>query len=434
MSGFMLVSSRTKKQAAVLALAVCLSLILGCENEFMKKAAEALSPNQPVKGFNLEWNTDVVYIDPLSGTLAGTISGLWDNAGKQVWFSKDIAYEREWDVPKPAKELAYEQSADGFPPGYITAGSITALLSAGTPPHTTDGDKIEMILSGSAAIIDTTAFDPTPYQNGGVTYSFILYPNAFYGPDRNNVISEKLEHSFRLELPTKTSYSARVKIEKAEYGSISVSWAEGSAYENAQDAWDGMKAIAGSYAAASALQAVQDWDPGNWAWTDGTGYSGVVVGVPGTDPPEALAAVSWNNQPDTSKSYAVYDKYAITLSPYYYTDEAATGPVQAVVSMPIEFTSDVGNTVSAIKIVEKAGSFSIEYTEGAKTAIEGVIATCAVTGTSINVTTWSPPYPDPEEGPMAPTTYKLTVEVGPGGDSSLTDTLEVTAVISPAVQ
>jgi hypothetical protein len=233
-----------------------------------------------------------------------------------------------------------------------------------------------------------------------------------------------------VELPTKNLYSSKVKIEKAEYGSVSVKWDEGKVV-NASNPWQGMMYIAGSYAAGSAVAVAQDWDSEGWEWNDATtGYKGVTV--IGSTVPGSLAAVSWNTPPNMTKNYAAYDKYAITLTPYSYTDneEITAGYVQPVVSLPVEFTSQVGLAVGRIKTQEQAGTFSVEYYDGVKAGIEGLIYTFAVpqiANDKIKIT-WSPPYEN--EIPDKVTAHTLTVKVGPGTDDEVfTETITVTVKI-----
>jgi hypothetical protein len=419
--------SKIKNQAVLtplfFALAVCAGLLSGCENEFVKSAVATLNPEQPPPRVTLEWDADVVYIDPITSKLSGTISGLLNNAGNRVWFSKteNLVLGRDWNVPKPPQELEYEQT--GLP-GFITAGSIAGFIVGGGPV-TTDGDKIDVILdSSSVELTEDNGFDLTLYENGGVSYSFVLYPTAFYGADRNTVMGEKEERLFTLESPTKTFYS-KVVMERAEYGSVSVSWADGKGQDE-NNPWQGMMSLAGGLAAGSASAAAAAWDT-DWA-TDVT-----VNDVTEEDAePGQLAAVSWNTLPDTSKSYASYNKYAIALSPYSYSEDVGE-PVQPVVSLAIEFTSDVGKTIGGIKAAEKEGGFSsIIYDssgeDATKTGIESTITGLASNETPVTIT-WSPAYSD--TAPKTPTPYTLTLVIGPGTDGSTGDTITVTAVILP---
>jgi hypothetical protein len=399
-----------------LVLAVCSGLFFGCENEFIKNAVDTLIPGEEPKTVNLEWNTDVVYIDPLSGTLSGTVSGLLNNQGNRVWFSANIGDSgKNWGISKPQKELEDEQKGT-VPASFITAGSI----SGNTQVTTADGDKIEFLLHTP---VDLGTLDKDLYsKDGGVGYSIVLYPNAFYGADRNGAIGEKKEHPFKVELPTKTVYSKFV-MEKTEYGSVSVSWADGvaAAADTGADTWQAMMNIAGSSAVNYAVGAAQGWDPTAWGATE-AGYTGITVDGGGS-----LAAVSWNTTPDTSKSYAAYDKYAIVLTPYFYTEESAVqSAVQPVVSLPVEFTSDVGNSVAAIKDAENAGTFSVSFATGVNTTIEGIITALAPSSTI----TWSPPYPEDDSTLSLPAAYTLSIAIPQGSDSSPEDTITVTVVIS----
>jgi flagellar hook assembly protein FlgD len=409
--------SKTKKQTVgftplFLGLAV---LMQGCDNEFMKTAANVLVPGEPVKNINMEWTADVLYIDPLSGAIAGTFSGLLNNAGNRIWFAGKetvsnsvLVYKRDWDLTG-----GLESSDKGE---FITAGSLVSYLV--NSPKTENGDKIEVKFSGSVSIDQLD-----PVYGKGQTYSFILKPAAFRGADKE-LLSGQLytTHDFTLQLPTKTFYS-KYLMEKEEYGSVSVSWSQGNG------TWEGMMDIAGSYAAAYAAAAALAWDSANWTW-DGSAYPGVTVGNGGV----SLAAEAWNTQPGKTKSYAPYGKYAIMLLPYYYTDEkdaGLTGPVSPVVSLPVEFTSDVGDAVKAIKASEEAGSFSFAWDAAGSEAVHGTISALITGKTTMGPEepTWNPSFP--AAAPKSESAHTLTITLGNGNDGSTGEVITVKAVMKP---
>jgi hypothetical protein len=414
--------AKTKKQTAkftplFLGLALCAVLTQGCDNEFMKNAATALVPGEPVKSINMEWTSDVLYIDPLSGSIEGGFSGLLNNAGNRIWFAGKetlpnsiLVYKRDWDL-RGGLESSYEGEV-------ITAGSLISYMV--NSPKTENGDKINVEFNGFVSI------DQLELVYGeSQTYSFILKPAAFRGADKELLDGQLYTtHDFTLQLPTKTFYS-KYLMEKKEYGSVSVSWSQGSGN------WDGMMEIAGSYAAAYAEATAFAWDSTSWAW-DGSAYAGVTVGDGG----KSLTAEAWNTQPDQTKSYAPYGKYAITLLSYSYNDEkeaGLTGPVSPVVSLPIEFTSDVGETVKAIKAAERAGSFSFTWDAAGSEAIHGTISALIsgrVQGMGPEDPIWNPPFP--AVAPKNESTHILTITLGAGNDGSASgEVVTVTAVMKP---
>jgi hypothetical protein len=329
------------------AFALCFAALVfaACENEFMKKAFDTLSGPVEVVPAPINWSTNVVYVDPLSGTLSGTVTAVLNNGGKRIWFTKvqDNQPVKQWEFTA------------NDPTQTIIAGSLAMFLKPDNLPVTSNGDT--MTLNFFSDSLDTANLDAL--NSPGVPCSFILYPEALYGSDRDSIAIETATLNFRVERPDMTMY-AKYVIDKEEYGSISVSWEEGSqSIVDAAISGGGsppevitddeiraeMQRIAGSLAANFADEAAIKWD---------SDFVTNFVADPGS-----LSVLSWVSPPNLSKGWAPYKKYAIELNPIIYSNSPAAGAlVSPVISAPIQFVSDVGSAASLIKAASDAGSFA----------------------------------------------------------------------------
>ncbi|MDR2659350.1 MAG: hypothetical protein LBC27_05100 [Spirochaetaceae bacterium] len=401
-----------KASVFVLVLGFTALVFSACENDFMKKAFDTIAGPVPVIPAPIEWNTNVVYVDPLSGTLAGTLYAVLNNGGRRIWFAKD-------QTNQPAAKR-WEFKVNTPPPdggALITAGSLITFLRPSNVPLVTDGDLMELNLYSEDLDQDFISQADSP---DGVSCSFILYPEALYGADRDTVSIETATLNFKVERPSVTVY-AKYVIEKAEYGSISVTWAEGSASAALKDPppddFEGavkneMMNLAGSLAAGSA-----GFVGGAWA---NTWESDFTFGDAGS-----LSAVAWISPPSQlmAKGWAPYKKYAIELSPFFYASDGAASAVSPQISAPVEFVSDVGLAAILISAAAEAGSFSgVDAAAVGGTVSQLTSGLIADPGAVVN---WS--------GGAAPTdagTYTFSVVLGSGSDTSPGDTVEgLTAII-----
>jgi hypothetical protein len=332
------------------AFALCFAALVfaACENEFMKKAFDTISGPAEVVPAPISWSTNVVYVDPLSGTLSGTVTAVLNNGGKRIWFTRV-------QNNKPAKQWEFKATD---PTQTITAGSLAMLLQPEGLPVTSNGDTMTLNFYGGVDV-DTVG---QAFDSPGVSCSFILYPEALYGGDRDSIAIETATLNFRVEKPAMTTY-AKYVIDKGEYGSISVSWDEGSkslasASPPPEDISEDdiraeMQRIAGSLAADSAEIEAEKWDA--------SFLSNFTIDA------GSLSVLSWVSPPNLSKGWAPYKKYAIELNPIFATADTSLAPVSPVISAPIQFVSNVGSAASLIKAASEAGSFaSLTFVAGAE--------------------------------------------------------------------
>jgi hypothetical protein len=395
------------------AFALCLvsAIFASCENDFMKKAANTLSGPLPVIPAPINWSSNVVYVDPVgSGTMSGTITAVLNNGGRNIWFAKN-------QQNKPAKqwEFTVGPNNDGITPQNL----IESLALAGSVPVTSNGDIMTLDFFNAEF----------PSISDSLTCSFILYPEALYGSDRDSIAIETATLNFRVEKPSLTSY-AKYIIDKYEYGTIAVSWMEGSqslAEAAAADFGDDeiraeMQRIAGSYAAGLAGTVAEVWY-GNTFNSDFLSSG-------------SLAVVSWVSPPNLNKGWLPCVKYALELSSIVNSKEPTASPVTPAISVPIAFESYVGSASLLVKEAEEAGSFASLTTAADDTgypagSIGNVINTLGISGllsgfTNDNVIITS--------GTLSGGTVTFSVAFPGGLDTSPAGTLaDITAIFVDAV-
>ncbi|MDR1148343.1 MAG: hypothetical protein LBK66_06900 [Spirochaetaceae bacterium] len=389
----------------VFAIVSAALIFTACENDFMQKALSTLSGGFGGGGgiipAPITWNTNVVYSDPIGGTLSGTLMALLNNGGNRIWF----AHEQN---NKASKQWEFDVGKNT-----ITAGSLAAFIAGS--PTVSNGDLMTLNFYEP----DFTSI--TSFSTGDGTierYSFILYPDSLYGADRDSIAIETATLNFRVEAATYTKYAQYV-IEKEEYGSISVSWAEGSnsittGIETEIKAE--MQRLAGSLAAEKGSAAAVAWAKDAWA-----NFDPISDGSVGS-----LSAVSWITSPDLSKGWLPYAKYAIGLSSILYQNDTEQQRQSPRISVPVEFTSYVGSAAILIKEAGKAGQFGATGSEIYAGSVAEVLTSLGVpslledgdAGTTI---VWSPGVgtPEPTDGGEHP----FSVILGKGKDTSPGDTV-----------
>jgi hypothetical protein len=373
-------------------------IFTACGNDFMEKAFSTLSGPEVVIPAPITWNTNVVYVDPLSGTLSGTVTALLSNGGKRIWFARTQSNS-------PYKQWEFTVSSDQT---LITPGSLASYIGA---PVTSNGDLMTLNFFSK----DLNADDPVFADV--VPCSFILYPDALYGADRDSVSINTATLNFRVEKPSMSVY-AKYTIEKGEYGSISVSWEEGSlsvaasAGEEPPPATPDqitaeMQRLAGSLAANSAGLRALEWDA-DW-------QNNVVF----TDSSGSLSAVSWVLPPNLSKGWAPYKKYAIQLNGFNYSSDTIP-PVSPEISAPIQFLSNVGSAATLIKMASDAGSFASLVWDSAVDPVPGNAGSVTTILTELGIPSLltMPPAVDWSAQPAAPGSYNFSVLLAGGTDGS----------------
>jgi hypothetical protein len=386
------------KMNFVFALLSAALIFNACENDFMQKALSTLSGSDggPVYA-PITWNTDVVYSDPIGGTLSGTVMALLNNGGRRIWFAgtQDNTASKQWEFTGGNSN--------------ITAGSL-AMFIAGSPT-VSNGD-----------IMTLNFYEPdftniSGLQSGDVVpCSFILYPDSLYGADRDAISIATATLNFSVKAATHTEY-AKYILEKKEYGSISVSWTEGSislqTAASTSEITAEMRRLAGSLAAEAGSAAAVAWADN--AWSD---FSPISDGG-------SLSAVSWITSPNLSKGWLPYAKYTIELSPILYTGESSQ--LSPRISVPVEFTSYVGSAAILIQKAYDAGSFATLLNGDTADANIGSVATVLdnlgipsllLTGAAGTTIAWLS-----GTAPASTGEYSFVVELGKGADESPEDTV-----------
>jgi hypothetical protein len=303
----MIKSIKLLKINFIFALVPAALIFTACDNDFVQKALSTISSGFGGEGGGIipapiTWNTNVVYVDPLSGTLSGTVTALLSNGGRSIWFAQE-------QNNKPSDQWKFT-SGDEF----ITAGSLEMFI--GGSPTVSNGNLMTLNFFSNDSNITSNIQPSTP-----VPCSFILYPDSLYGADRDAISIATATLNFKVEKPSNTVY-AKYFLEKHEYGSISVSWAQGS--ESSQSEVPAvitaeMQRIAGSLAAYQGSAAAVAWAGNDWAMF--------------TDDP--IASVSWITLPNIPEGGGLgYAKYTIELSPIAYDTEP---PLSPRISVPVAF-------------------------------------------------------------------------------------------------
>jgi hypothetical protein len=425
-------------------------LFQACETDFLKNAMEALNPS-PKVFIGMKWSdNNEVYLNPNNGSIAGTmsvVSGIFLNGGKRVWPIQDLK-----DNGAKGKLAWSIKSHDekNYP-----AGTITDILEANNSPSTETvngipGDTITLIFESAASVVDIT--DPDTYPTEGVTYSFILTPNAFYGADMAALSTDTLTHDFKLIKPTSTVYGKHW-LERYMYGTVSTSWAEGGGptETDAAAVMAAMIADAGSKAAVYADERLNAYaDPGSYD---------TLTFVFDNESTGSMSVVSWENAPDLSLGWAPLKSYALALSPIRDASEDVEPFAPVSISVPVMFTSNVGSVASAVKAAMAAGTFSkdpyeVEQPPGSTTGypdyiqhlgdtvdpdgiVSGSVAVFYMIGEllgaseNVGVLLNSPQV---ECSPLQNSTgtQTLTIVFGPGTDGSPTNTLSFTVWVKEA--
>jgi hypothetical protein len=336
----------------LLLFCVCAApLFQACESDFLKSAMETLNPS-PKVFVGMKWSdSNEIYLNPNDASIAGTmgvVSGIFLNGGKRVWPIHDLKDngakgKRAWSIKSHDEE--------NYP-----ASTITSILESNDSPSTETingipGDTITLIFESGPGVVEIT--DPDSYPPEGVTYSFILTPNAFYGADIAALSTDTLTREFKLIKPTSTVYGKHW-LERYMYGTVSTSWAEGTlgaslVGTDAASVMAAMVADAGSKAAVYAEERLNAY-----AYTE----AGSLTFAFDNESAGSMSVVSWENTPDLSLGWASLKSYALALSPIRDEIEEEEEPFAPVsISVPVLFTSNVGFVVSAVKDAMAAGTF-----------------------------------------------------------------------------
>lgn len=379
-------------------------LLLACENSFVKDALDSLKKiDIPIQSI-VSWSDKTLLIDPVGGSLSGAMTGVLNNTGNSFWFSKTLnnAPLKQWEFKAPTGETT------------VTADLLAAALKGGTPAS--DGNNITLTFG---TVLDPIPVEGEGFDTPGKTYSFILYPNAFYGKDAGRISQEVATLNFKIEMPTKTNYAVKM-IEKYEYGTVSASWAEGTNSSTLYpylDERDNMKYIAGSLAASAATDVFSTYVSPSLG--DTNFQSGAESGG-------SFSIWNWVSGPDLAltKGHAS-GKYVLSLDGISY-DANGSGPyVSPRISVPVMFTSCVGDAIALIKAAEAAGSFSaVTQSDGGNTleSILGPLIGDLVGGGT--TTTWAP-------APASGIASTVTIIISGGADGSPGDTVTITATTVP---
>jgi hypothetical protein len=352
--------NKTIAKIASAMLCVCAALLFhACESSFLKGAMEALNPSPSVFA-GMQWSSEnEIYINPKDFSISGTmsaISGVFVNGGKQIWPIQDMKDhgglngKRAWRIESSDKV--------NYP-----AGSITSILAPGSPfvggSVGIKGDSITLAFEAGSAVMDTfvnAAPSDEPFPAGGVTFSFILTPNAFFGADVTLLATDTLTRNFKLVVPTSTVYG-KLWLERHMYGTISSSWGK-AATDIGDSGLAGTEAQMKENAGSLAVNDVTAWLDGYAATVD----PGLTFEFDNSDPDKlgSLAVNSWNPAPDLSQGWAPLKNYSLVLTPIRDSAETEQPFAPVTISVPIEFTSNVGSVVTAVKDAIEAGTFGQE--------------------------------------------------------------------------
>jgi hypothetical protein len=358
-------TKKTIVKAAHLAVWTAL-LLAGCGNDFINEAIGELKPPSPDSSNpTIGWSSDPILIEPGTGGLSGTISGNINAFGNIVQFDRN-----ELSTPSESPN-----APDGRPEKWkfeplitemwdlVPPGSMAEFLVGGTPVISGNDNVITLTFEG---LVDSNVL-PSDFTKSGNNYSFILYPDAFYGKDAGKLTAEAATLNFRVEMPTPTNY-AKYLIEKENYGPITVSWADGISVTSAPDTAAGMKYLAGSLAAGSATVIFDHYvNPLSADNFPSVGSAGSF----------SADKVVWVSEPDLSKGYWT-GKSTLRLEPIladHYDDEA-----EPEFSVQVNFTSDVGDAIILINQAKNAGSFDgiNGSVDAVKTAVEGSLSSLSL--------------------------------------------------------
>jgi hypothetical protein len=239
------------------------------------------------------------------------------------------------------------------------------LAIGGAPTSSADGEVITLIFNRP---VDENAYG---FEAPGKNYSFILYPSAFNGPGIGKLSTSLTALNFRVEMPTMTNY-AKYQIEKATYDKVEVLWKNVDPY-NIEEDIEGMlisnallnKATGEFYNYLKPLSAENF--PGEETGSFSTG--------------------SWLSPPDLSKGHwfgnTTVQLGPINADPGYDSNSA---PIQ--ISVLLNFSSNVGDAIIAIKDAEAAGSFSAKANVTDSASFWNIIA--IVAPKNVDITERSP--------------------------------------------
>jgi hypothetical protein len=401
-------------------------LFIACDNDFLNDGVSSMVGPKGGDSAPVIWNTNTLYINPFKlsdpdtsnnnsqvGTISGSITAVL-NEQKIVtgglWFSKALNNSRskQWD-------FSVDAGVTAMTAGSLTAGSLMSFI-AGDPIVTDQQDQLTLSFTKANGGIIINDDNIDSYSKGNVC-TLQLYPDAFYGPARDTYDFRVTKLDFTISLPTKTFYS-KYLVEKTEYTPISVSWMEGSASAVAgytdgaewtdSDIINGMKFLAGSLAGVSATASLVT----NTVALSNYTFEGMESGE------GSFSVNSWGPEPDITRGWLPYTKYALTLNSYAEATEYTTNdekPVNPVISVPITFTSDVGSIAILIKEAERFGSFS-------------ALQLPTDTVSSVLTTLVGDKASALEATPLAAGENQVPIVIKQGTDGSPADGIEVTAV------
>jgi hypothetical protein len=373
-------------------------LLAACQNGFINDALKSLNPSPVVVAAapKIDWGAAqdrLLYIDPRGGTMAGTLSGRLNNAERNIWFKQDQSNSGpKWEFVAPTSEM------------YITPEFLTNSIDGGAPSATSD-----VITLKFGTIADITQIESEVPQN----YSFILYPSAFTGAHIYELSTEAATLNFKVEMPSMTNYAKRLIEKKADYSDIEVSWADAALKETTYPI-EGMKLIAGSLAAYYATEALADYlGDINEAFFSSEGG-------------EFSENATWISPPDGQLSKGYWQGNGAFRLEGFYIDTQSF--VQPEISVPVKFTSDVGEAVATIQGAEAAGSFSnILNSAGSEGIWNAVVGTIGVLTQSLvygSEASWIDG--GPATGQVEAKDYSMRIILGPGNDNSPANTVTIT--------
>ena len=359
--------NKATMKITLLLFGVCVPLFQSCESSFLKSAMEALNPIPSVFA-GMQWSSEnEIYINPKDFSISGTmsaISGVFVNGGKQIWPIQDLKDhgglngKRAWRIESSDKV--------NYP-----AGSITSILAPGSPfvggSVGIKGDSITLAFEAGSAVMDTFV-NAVPsgelFPAGGVTFSFILTPNAFFGADAALLVTDTLTRNFKLVVPTSTVYG-KLWVERHMYGTISSSWGKAADDIGSGSGLTSKEAQMKENAGSLAVNDVNDWLDGY----ENTISPHLTFEFDNSDPNNSgsLAVKSWNPEPDLSLGWAPLQNYSLVLTPIRDYDEGDQPFAPVTISVPVKFTSDVGSLVTAVKDAMAAGTFGQDPADGPTT-------------------------------------------------------------------
>jgi hypothetical protein len=330
--------------SAILAFAC---LFASCDNDFLsimrgKIDGEASSPGLPP----FVWSTNTLYVEP-TGYLAVspvTISGSLNNNGLRVWFSSQVLNRNFFEISPSFSDSRLINTTEPF--GVTLAGA----------------SNTQLLLTFDA---DGTP-DPT---NLPETYSIAVKPSALYGADKASFDLAAATLNLNIVVPTYAGW-AKQRLEVNDFSGVGITKAWGSGGgETAEEEIANLKNLVIADVAAAAKELL--WYAGVPGNTIGTNITNPEIDgeVPAAGVDDTRN-VFWAAEPDLSAGYIDKDSYTFNIVDFGATDDNSIASAQ--LSIPVEFTSVVGDSIALLKIKDGDGIgsvFNIEYDVDSSTTL-----------------------------------------------------------------